>query len=112
MRWREPLKAVKNPYGVAVDTAGNLCVADFGNNRIVELDSSGAPVEVNGKPVEIVSEGVQNLALYEHEGAVDVFALVANSADPCGRRVSPCLHLVEYSSEGRQLADVGAGNFG
>ena len=34
LRWREPLKAVKNPYGVAVDTAGNLCVADFGNNTV------------------------------------------------------------------------------
>jgi DNA-binding beta-propeller fold protein YncE len=104
--------ALKEPTGVAVDASGNLWVADSGNNRIVELDSSGAPVEVNGKPVEIESEGVRNLALYEHEGAVDVFAVVNNSADPCGEKTSPCLHLVEYSSEGRQLADVGAGSFG
>jgi DNA-binding beta-propeller fold protein YncE len=104
--------ALKEPTGVAIGSSGNVWVADSGNNRIVELDSSGAPVEVNSKPVEIVSEGVQNLALDEHEGAVDVFALVANSADPCGQKTSPCPHLVEYSSEGRQLADVGAGNFG
>ena len=25
---------LQNPYGVAVDTMGNICVADFGNNRL------------------------------------------------------------------------------
>ena len=102
--------ALKTPTGVAVDSSGNLWVADSGNNRIVELDSSDAPVEVNGKPVEIESEGVWSVALNGHG---DVLALVENSADPCGElEVSACPHLVEYSSEGRQLADVGAGSFG
>jgi DNA-binding beta-propeller fold protein YncE len=101
--------ALKEPTGVAIDSSGDLWVADFGNNRIVELDSSGAPVEVNGKPVEIKSEGVASVAL---DGHGDVFALVENGADPCGEKHSPCLHLVEYGSEGRQLADVGAGHFG
>jgi hypothetical protein len=99
--------ALKEPTGVAIDSSGNLWVA--GNDRIVELDSSGAPVEVNGKPVEIESNGVSSVAL---DGHGDVFALVYNSAVPCGEKGSSCLHLVEYSSEGRQLADVGAGTFG
>jgi DNA-binding beta-propeller fold protein YncE len=102
--------ALKEPTGVTVeDSTGNLWVADSGNSRIVELDSSGAPVEVNGKSVEIESEGVWSVALDRHG---DVFALVDNSADPCGEIGTSCLHLVEYSSEGRQLADVGAGRFG
>lgn len=101
--------ALKEPTGVAVDSSGNLWVADSGSGRIVELDSSGAPVEVNGKPVAIESEGVYSVGL---DGHGDVLAVVANSADPCGKNVSPCLHLVEYSSEGRQLADLGAGFFG
>ncbi len=42
----------------------------------------------------------------------DVFAVVSNGADRCGETPSLCVHLVEYSSEGRQLADVGAGDFG
>jgi DNA-binding beta-propeller fold protein YncE len=99
--------ALEEPTAVAIDSSGNLWVA--GNNRIVELDSSGAPVEVNGKPVEIVSEGVWSVAL---DGHGDVFAVVDNSADPCGEKKSPCLHLIEYSAEGRRLADVGAGSFG
>ena len=101
--------ALEEPTGVAIDSSGDLWVADSGNDRIVELDSSGAPVEVNGKPVEIESEGVWSVAL---DGHGHVFALVDNSVDPCGEKASPCLHLVEYSSEGRQLADVGAGSFG
>jgi hypothetical protein len=101
--------ALKEPTGVAVDSSGNLWVAEAGNGRIVELDSSGAPVEVNGKPVEIESEGVGSVAL---DGHGDVFAVVYNRADPCGEKGSTCLHLVEYSSEGRQLDDVGAGVFG
>ena len=79
--------ALKEPTGVAIDSSGNLWVA-AGNNRIVELDSSGAPVEVNGKPVEIESEGVWSVAL---DGHGDVFALVDNSADPCGEIGPPCL---------------------
>ncbi len=101
--------ALKEPAGVAIDSSGDLWVADSGNNRIVGLDSSGASVEVNGKPVEIASEGVSYVAL---DGHGDVFALVEDSADPCGKIGSSCPHLVEYSSEGRQLADVGAGSFG
>jgi hypothetical protein len=100
--------ALEEPTGVAIeDSSGNLWVA--GSNRIVELDSSGTPVEVNGKPVEIESEGVWSVAL---DGQGDVLAVVDNGADPCGEKKSPCLHLVEYSSGGRQLADVGAGKFG
>jgi DNA-binding beta-propeller fold protein YncE len=101
--------ALEDPTAVAIDSSGNLWVANPGNGRIVEFDSSGAPVDVNGKPVEIESEGVWSVAL---DGHGDVFALVDNSVDSCGEKASPCLHLVEYSTEGRQLADVGAGNFG
>ena len=104
--WRGRLEG--KPTGVAVDSSGNLWVADAGNNRIEELDPSGAPVEINGKPVEIDSEGVESVAL---DGHGDVLAIVKNSADSCGSQTSPCAHLVDYSGGGAQLADVGAGSF-
>ncbi|HWX45583.1 MAG TPA: hypothetical protein VNY52_09710, partial [Solirubrobacteraceae bacterium] len=95
--------ALKEPTGVAIDSSGNLRVADSGNNRIEELSSTGAVLG------EIKSEGVFSVAL---DGYGDVFAIVDNNADPCGEMGSSCPHLVEYNSEGRQLADVGAGDFG
>ncbi len=101
--------ALKGPTGVAVDSTGDLWVADSGNNRIEELSPSGAPVEANGKPVEIDSEGVlDGIAL---DGRGDVFAIVKNRADFCGSAQSPCSHLVEYDAAGVQAADVGAGSF-
>ncbi len=101
--------ALRAPHGVAVDPSGNLWVASTGNNRIEELKPSDTPVEVNGKAVEIESKGVESLAL---DGHGDVLAVVKNDEDFCGTMEPPCAHLVEYSSAGVQIADVGAGSFG
>lgn len=105
---------LKEPSGVAVDQpTGDLWVADTGNNRIAELDSTGAPVEVGGKPVEIPSEGAEAVAV---DASGDVFAVVKNSADFCGSITPPCQHLVRYdkgaSGEYEQVADIGAGSIG
>jgi hypothetical protein len=93
---------LREPSGVAVDSSGNVWVADAGNNRIEELGPTGTFIG------EIKSEGVRSIAL---DGHGDVLAIVNNNADPCGVLKSPCAHLVEYSSSGVQLADVGAGYF-
>ncbi len=91
--------ALSGPTGVAVDSSGDVWVADDGNNRIEEFEGpTGAFLS------EIKSEGVRALAL---DGQGDVFAIVYNGADGCGGLPSPCDHLVEYSSAGAQLADVG-----
>jgi hypothetical protein len=95
--------ALKGPTGVAVDAAGNLWVADTGNNRIEEISPTDTPIR------GIASEGVGSVALDAHG---DVFAIVNNSADFCGRIKPPCSHLVEYSPAGAQLVDLGAGMIG
>ena len=97
--------ALKGPTGVAVDSAGNLWVADTGNNRIEELSPADTQL------AQIKSEGVQDgIAL---DGHGDVLAIVKNSVDFCGSvaNAPPCSHLVEYNSTGVQVADVGAGSF-
>lgn len=70
---------------------------------IEELTAAGAPVR------EIASQGVLSVALNGHG---EIFSIVENAADLCGSVEPPCAHLMEYSSAGAQLADVGAGNFG
>ncbi|HWY18658.1 MAG TPA: hypothetical protein VNY27_08110 [Solirubrobacteraceae bacterium] len=95
--------AVKGPTGVTVDSGGNLWVADAGNNRIEELNPTDELVKT------IKSEGVTSVAL-DPRGYV--LATVVNETDPCGELLSPCAHLVVYSTAGAQLQDLGAGDFG
>ena len=97
--------ALKGPTGVAVDSAGNLWVADTGNNRIEELSPADTQL------AQIKSEGVQDgIAL---DGHGDVLAIDKNGVDFCGsvENAPPCSHLVEYNSTGVQIADAGAGSF-
>ena len=93
---------LKQPSAVALDSSGDLWVADSGKNRIEELSPADVPLR------EIRSDGVQNLAL---DGHGDVLAIVSNEEDFCGTIAPPCAHLVEYSSTGAKVADVGAGSF-
>jgi NHL repeat len=94
---------LNEPTGVAIDSSGDLWVADHANKRIEELSSADAPIG------EIGSEGVESLSL---DGRGDVLAIVKNGVDSCGSLQAPCTHLVEYTLAGVQIADVGAGSFG
>jgi hypothetical protein len=80
-------------------------VADTGNGRIEELTPSDVPVPGS----EIAAEGVGSVAL---DAAGDVFAIVSNGADPCGKVQPSCSHLVEYDPTGKRIGDVGAGSIG
>ena len=100
--------SLKGPTGVAVDSSGNVWVADTGNKRIVELNPADVPLREIKTGGEVKSEQVESVAL---DGHGDVFAIVKNSLDSCGSAASPCSHLVEYDAAGVQVADVGAASF-
>jgi hypothetical protein len=96
--------ALSEPTGVAVDSSGNVWVADSGHSRVEEFSSSGTFVSEMR-----TEEGLRSIALDSHG---DVLALVHNGTDACGSYPSPCTHVVEYSSSGVKVADIGAGSIG
>jgi hypothetical protein len=100
--------ALKGPTGVAVDSSGNVWVADAGDKRLEELSSGDAPLAEIKTGGEVQSGELESVAL---DGHGDVFAIVKNSTDSCGSLAPPCSHLVEYNAAGVQVADVGAGSF-
>ncbi|MGI8991286.1 MAG: IPT/TIG domain-containing protein [Bryobacteraceae bacterium] len=63
------------PYGVAVDGAGNLYIADLGNNRVRRVDSAGVIATVAGNasaklqsPRNVLMDGSGNLYVSEFDG--------------------------------------------
>jgi len=33
-KWPDEVLGLRNPFGIAIDSAGNVCVADYRNHRI------------------------------------------------------------------------------
>ena len=99
--------AFSAPQGVAVDSNGDLYVADTGNGRVVEIAGSSGASDPNGAQSVLDSGGSQNVAVDPATG--DVFVLDLNGADSCGSEGSPCYHALAYHSDGTQFADFGAG---
>lgn len=80
-----------SPYGVAVDAAGNVFVADFFNNRIRMVDSTGVVTTLAGSGNYGASDGQGTAATFTWPAAVAVDALgdvyVADYGDREIRRI-------------------------
>jgi hypothetical protein len=60
-----------DPHGVAVDSAGNICVADTGNNTIRKINSFGMVITLAGKagkPGD--TDGIGNMARFSNVQSV------------------------------------------
>ena len=93
---------LKGPTGVAVDASGDLWIADNGDNRIEELSAADSPIgEIKKHGRRVARARWPRRCVRSREERCGFLRLG-------GVGVS---HLVEYSSAGAQLADVGAGSF-
>jgi uncharacterized protein (TIGR03437 family) len=65
---------LNTPYGIAVDTAGNLYIADLGNNRVRMVSPAGTITTVSGTdklqaPRNVALDSASNLYISEFGGA-------------------------------------------
>ncbi len=76
--------SVTCPTGIAVDFAGNLYVADFGNNRVIEVPANGtAPVAIGSgfsEPFGVAVDGAGNVFVADN-GNDRVAEILAGSND-------------------------------
>ncbi len=81
------------PIGVAVDTRGNIYVADTYNDRIRMITPGGQVSTVAGKGSPGYADGDRNTALFDTPSGISVAndnsLIVADTGNDCLRRISP-----------------------
>ena len=81
------------PIGVAVDTRGNIYVADTYNDRIRMITPGGQVSTVAGKGSPGYADGDRNTALFDTPSGIavanDNSLIVADTGNDCLRRISP-----------------------
>jgi sugar lactone lactonase YvrE len=67
------------PLGSAIDAAGNVYIADFGNNRVVKIPANGAPQTTVGsgfdEPISVAVDGAGNIFV-THNGNTTSVAMI------------------------------------
>ncbi len=65
----------RNPYGVTVDSVGNVYVADFGNSTIRKITTGGNVTTFAGSSLQVGTvDGAGSAARFNHPGAISVDA--------------------------------------
>lgn len=93
--------AFNAPQGVAVDSSGDVYVADSGNGRVVRIAGTAGQTDPTGAQSVLDTGGSQDVAV--DPGSGDVFV-----ADLGGSGY----HVVAYHADGTGFADFGQGTIG
>jgi DNA-binding beta-propeller fold protein YncE len=93
--------AFSAPQGVAVDSSGDVYIADTGNGRVVRVAGTAGQPDPLGTQSVLDTGGSQDVAV--DPGSGDVFA-----ADLGGSGY----HVVAYHADGTSFADFGEGTLG
>ncbi len=89
----DTLPSFFSPSGIAVDASGNLYVADYGNNLIRKITTSGIVSTLAGSGVQGSNNGAGALASFNGPSGIAVDAsgnlYVADSGNSLIRKISP-----------------------
>jgi NHL repeat len=109
--------ALSGPAGVAVDSSGDVYVADTGNGRLEKFSPAGAFIMAIGTGVDQTTGG--NLCTAASgdtcgpaSDGVKALALDSVGNIYAGENGGSGYHVVMYDAAGSQLADVGLGSIG
>ena len=103
-----------NPTGVAIDAAGNVYVADAGNNTIRMITQAGVVSTFAGNAVAGSSNGIGILASFNYPFGIAIDAAgnlyIADSGNNLIRKISPAGAVSTFAGSGLKGATNGAGN--
>ncbi len=108
----------RNPIGVAVDSAGNVFVADYSNHRIRKVTPGGKVTTVAGSGVAGYQDGVAGSARFNRPWGLDVDSsgnvFIADHVNRRIRKLSPAglVTLFAGTSQGYIDGASGAARFG
>jgi sugar lactone lactonase YvrE len=118
-----PATGLSGPFGAAVDSSGNLYIADTGNNRIVKINPLGSQTPVSTAPLMLSSprgvalDGAGNLYVSDFSnnrvvkvpaggGAATAFATVVT---PLGLAVDASSNVFVVDEEDSQIVKITSG---
>jgi sugar lactone lactonase YvrE len=88
-----PSAEFNHPFGITVDSEGNLYVADEGNNCIRKIDSTGLVTTLAGSGAPGYADGSGQIAMFNSPDGVAVDSLgniyVADVNNECIRKIAP-----------------------
>jgi len=101
------------PQGVAVDAAGNIYVADYGNNQVRKISSAGVVTTLAGKDSAGAANGIDTAATFNQPTGVAVDAAgnvyVADEGNNLIRKISPAGMVSTFAGSGAAGAVNGTG---